>query len=346
MPRTRSLAWAQLKVGLLTIAGLTLAAVFVFMVGGQAGFFWQKYHVKTRFADVQGLKPGAVVRVAGVEVGTVDSMEFAGSEVEVVMSVSKRMRDRITSDSRASIGSISLLGSPVVDISPSSTGRPVDDWGLVPSRRPFGQLADVAENATKALQQATALLQDLRAGRGVMGKLFTDDTLYRELTSFVSAADDVVAALNAAEGTMGRLIKDPELYRTLKTSLDHLADVTARVSAGEGSLGRLLKDDAFGRSLTAATGNVEQITGRITKGEGTLGKLATDESLFNRITAVSERLDVLVRRLNEGEGTAGRLLQDRQLYENMNGAVSELRALIGEIRKDPKKYLNVKVSLF
>ena len=50
--------------------------------------------------------------------------------------------------------------------------------------------------------------------------------------------------------------------------------------------------------------------------------------------------------LQQGEGTAGQLLQDRQLYENMNGTILELRSLIVEIRKDPRKYLNVRVSLF
>ena len=50
--------------------------------------------------------------------------------------------------------------------------------------------------------------------------------------------------------------------------------------------------------------------------------------------------------IEKGEGTAGRLLNDRQLYDNMNTAAGELRALIGDIRKDPKKYLNVRVSIF
>ncbi len=40
------------------------------------------------------------------------------------------------------------------------------------------------------------------------------------------------------------------------------------------------------------------------------------------------------------------MLKDKQLYENMNGAVSDLRTLVSDIRKDPKKYLNVKVSIF
>ena len=72
----------------------------------------------------------------------------------------------------------------------------------------------------------------------------------------------------------------------------------------------------------------------------------TDATLFNRLNSVTERFDQLVTKLNAGEGTAGQLLKDKQLYENMNGAVGDLRALITEIKKDPKKYLNVKVSIF
>ncbi len=50
--------------------------------------------------------------------------------------------------------------------------------------------------------------------------------------------------------------------------------------------------------------------------------------------------------LQQGEGTAGQLLQNRELYENMNGTMAELRSLVSDIRRDPKKYLNVRVSLF
>jgi len=40
------------------------------------------------------------------------------------------------------------------------------------------------------------------------------------------------------------------------------------------------------------------------------------------------------------------LLKDKQLYENMNGAVSEFRGLLEQIKKEPKRYLNMKVSIF
>ena len=46
------------------------------------------------------------------------------------------------------------------------------------------------------------------------------------------------------------------------------------------------------------------------------------------------------------QGTLGQLLKDRQLYENMNKTVDDLRTLIAAIKQDPKKYLNVKVSIF
>ena len=38
--------------------------------------------------------------------------------------------------------------------------------------------------------------------------------------------------------------------------------------------------------------------------------------------------------------------KDEQLYENMNATTTELRDLLSEIRKDPKKYLNVRISIF
>ena len=68
MPRTRSLAWSELKIGVLTIVAVTIAMLTVFLLTGQRGFFWQRYSLKTRFGNVAGLKAGSPVRVAGVEV--------------------------------------------------------------------------------------------------------------------------------------------------------------------------------------------------------------------------------------------------------------------------------------
>jgi phospholipid/cholesterol/gamma-HCH transport system substrate-binding protein len=331
---------------MIAVVAMGLAAMFVFAVGGQAGFFWQQYSLKTRFPDVQGLKAGAVIRVAGVEIGKVAGVEFVGSEVEVGLSVKKEMQQRITTESRASIGSLSLLGEPVIDISPSSTGTPLKDGDTVPSVRPKGQLADVAEGATQSLQQINDMLKDIRAGKGTVGKLFTDDELFREINQFVNSAQAVTTQLASGKGTLGQLINDPAAYKSLNASLANLNEMTARINAGEGSLGRLLKDDALAKSLTSASGNLDQVTGRLNRGEGTAGKLLTDKELYDRFNSLAARVDNLAGNLEKGQGTLGQLLQDKQLYDNMNAATTELRSLLGEIRKDPKKYLNVRVSIF
>src|SRR5678815_4801785 len=104
MPRTRSLAWSELKIGILAVVAVALAIAFIIAVGGQGGFTWQRYELKTKFANVQGLKSGAIVRVAGVEVGKVTRVALAGTGVEVVLSIKKENRSRVTTDSYASIG--------------------------------------------------------------------------------------------------------------------------------------------------------------------------------------------------------------------------------------------------
>ena len=68
--------------------------------------------------------------------------------------------------------------------------------------------------------------------------------------------------------------------------------------------------------------------------------------MYDRLNAITERIDKLIGAIQGGQGTAGQLVTDKQLYDNMNGAATELRSLIADIRKDPRKYLNVRVSIF
>ena len=346
MPRTRSLAWSELKIGIITVAALGLAILLITAVGGQGGFSWQQYELRTRFPDVKGLKSGALVRVAGVEVGKVSAVEFADAEVEVVLRVHNDNKSRITTESRASIGALSLLGEPVIDISPSTSGRPLEDGEFLPPGRAPGQLADVAEGATQSLEQVTAILRDIRAGKGTVGQLFTNEEMYEEVSGLITSANVVATELSRGKGTMGMLIRDPSAYQRVNAALGHLQEITRRINAGEGSLGRLLHDESLAKSITSASSNFDQASARLNRGDNTVGRLLTERELYDRLTSTTTRLDSLTEALQKGEGTVGQLLRDRQLYENMNAAASDLRQLIGDIRKDPRRYLNVRVSIF
>jgi phospholipid/cholesterol/gamma-HCH transport system substrate-binding protein len=346
MPRTRSLAWSELKIGIVAVASITLAVLFIVAVGGQGGFSWEQYTLVTKFSDVKGLKSGAVVRVAGVEVGKVDEVKLVGSEVEVRLKVNEENQSRITSESRATIGSLSLLGEPVIDVSPATKGTPLKDGDFLPAGRAPGQLADVAEGATQTLQQVTGILQDIRGGRGTVGKLFTDEQVYKEVNRLIASAGVVANELGRGRGTMAMLIRDPAAYNRANSALSYLQDSLKRINAGEGSLGQLLKDEALAKSLTSASANVDQITARLNRNDNTMGRLLTERELYDRINSLTTRIDTLTNGLEKGEGSLGRLLKDKELYDHLNSAASELRDLIANIKKDPKKYLNVHVSIF
>lgn len=345
MPRTRSLAFAELKLGIIAVVALVLAGVLIFAVGG-GNFFWQQYPLKTSFPNVAGIKAGSPVRVAGVEVGSVNDIRFAGTGVEVWFTLSETIRPMVTTNSLATIGSISLLGEGAIDVTAAPDGTPLQDWEFVPSGPTPGSIAELTESASAGLNEAKLLIQDLRAGKGTVGRLFTDDSVYRQLEAFVSAAERVARSLDEGQGTLGRLMRDPKIYSELEASLTNLNAITTSIRTGEGSLGQLVNDPAFAKSLTATTRNLEEVTSRLAKGGGTMGRLINEDTLYQRLDSLTKGLDSLVQGLNAGQGTAGLLLQDKQLYENMNQTASELRGLIGDIRKDPKKYLNVKVSIF
>lgn len=352
MPRTRSIAWSELKVGIVGIVALVLLATVIFAVGGQGGFWWQRYPLKARFGQVNGLKTGAVVRLNGKEIGKVTAVEFAGSQIDVSFEVSDKVRRLITTQSVASLGSLSLLGEPIVDITAAQSGAPLANWAYVKAEQKTG-FSDLTATASESLEETGRLIADIRAGRGSVGKLMTDPALYNEMRDFAASASIVAASLRDGKGTLGRLSRDPAAYNELKASLEQLHAITERIDHGEGALGRFLSDPAMAESLSkttsslaSTTANFDQISGRLNRGDGTMGKLLTDQQLYDRFNSVSNRLDQLVAGVEAGRGTAGQLLKDQRLYENMNQMAAELRSLIEAIRKDPKKYLNVRVSIF
>ena len=346
MPRTRSLKWSELKIGIMAVVALMIAAALILALGGEGGFFWQRYNLKVKFSNAGGVQRGSPVRVAGVTAGAVTDLQFAGSEVEMLLEVREDMQERIRTTSRATIGAVSLLGEGAVDISASTTGQPIPEGGYVPADPPPPQLADVTSQANKGIAEITLLMQDIRAGKGTVGKLMTDEQLYADLQQFSAAAREVTEGLTRGKGTLGQLLNNPESARQLEASLKNLTAITDKINAGKGSIGQLMNDPALARNLNEVTANFSTLSSKLNKGEGTMGQLMNNDALYKRLDAVTMNLETLIAKLNKGEGTMGQLMNDKQLYDNLNKTVSEMQLLLTDIRKDPKKFLNLRMSIF
>jgi phospholipid/cholesterol/gamma-HCH transport system substrate-binding protein len=102
-------------------------------------------------------------------------------------------------------------------------------------------------------------------------------------------------------------------------------------STAAGELGRMVSDaNDAARQLRTATGNLNTVSERLIRSQATLDAfLATADSIVSAV--------------NSGRGTAALLLRDSSLYVNSNAAIAELRALIADVKANPRRYINLKI---
>jgi phospholipid/cholesterol/gamma-HCH transport system substrate-binding protein len=349
MDKSKALTWTELRVGLVVLVSLaTLAFAVVSIGGGSGGAFSPRYEVKALMNDVNGLKAGSPVRVGGVEVGTVTRVEFAGGEsgmVEVAMRLDRRVKDRVTTESQATLGSLGLLGEKAVDITSSTVGQPLENGAYLASagEDPIKGLLTDASSSTGHLRR---ILSRMDAGEGLIGKALRDEELYNRMTDVSVRLQAVLTKLESNQGTLGRLVNDGQMAESLSQSAKSLERIATRIDSGEGTLGALTRDDELAQDVKGLASGMEEVVGRLRRGEGSAGKLLQDDAFFRRVDSTFSRLDTVLARLEDGEGTAGKLLRDEALHDNLNAATRDLRGLLAEIRSDPRKYLRLKLSLF
>src|SRR5262249_26446865 len=121
MASRRSLAWTELRVGLLVITSFALLALAIFYVSGQSGFFVKKYTVTAFFQNANKLRSGAEVSLEGVTIGNVATVAVSKEAdplraVEATLKLDETYKNIIRTDSRVSISTIGLLGDSKVDI--------------------------------------------------------------------------------------------------------------------------------------------------------------------------------------------------------------------------------------
>jgi phospholipid/cholesterol/gamma-HCH transport system substrate-binding protein len=275
--RSTNLAWAELKVGLILVAALIIGTVAVASFSGIREFFRPTFALATRFSQVSGLKPGAVVMLSGVHVGNVTGLSLApgdGRGVVVAMAIYSAHKADIRADAKASLGSQGLLGDKYVDLSPGTAGQPpVTPGAVIAGSAPtdisqvVDQAQDAADRLAQLLDQLTALAKEARGGEGTAGRLLSDPALYNEargaakavtgtadeVTETARAYQDIGRRLNemlAADGTLERLAKNGEPFDKLNQALGRLDTVLERVEKGEGSVGKALADPELTDELT------------------------------------------------------------------------------------------------
>lgn len=361
MPHRKQLTWAELRVGLFVLVGLTVLAAGIFYVTG-AGILGPKYRIRTFLPEVSGLANGASVKLDGVEIGNVEAVKLvprvAGKpvdknrNVEVDMRIDRRFQNEILTDSVASLVTEGLLGNRYVEIQRGLTGTPLKENQEIPGseekaiKEVVERSAELLGNLSALTDSAQDMLAGVRAGHGNLGKLLKDEQAYNRLNSILARTDQMMANIQAGQGTLGKVVASDEMYGKVDKAIDNVNGIISDVRAGKGTIGKLLTDPTLYDQAKEAIANTNSLVGDVRAGKGSLGKLATDDTLYNKLRDTSSNLATATAKLNDNTTTAGKLFSDPQLYDNLTGLTGDLRLLIGDFRQNPKKFLHIKVGLF
>jgi phospholipid/cholesterol/gamma-HCH transport system substrate-binding protein len=339
----------EVRVGLfLLVAFLIVIALFELL--GRETLFTRSVQYRTSFKSIPTLKVGDPVRLAGVDVGTVQDIRIIGARVEVVVRL--KAGTPVKTDSVATIKLTSLLGTYFVDLSFGSPAAQIAPPGslLVSSEPPdintlVARLNDAAgdiqtlarqlnEGLGKSLGPIQATFQTfdkiatkIEQGQGTLGKLIGDDSLYVEIRGLAGNLNQVSQQLAKGQGTLGKLITDDGLYRDMRSLTADLKGTTGSlnrmmkdIDAGKGTLGKLIRDESL---YTEARQTLGEARAAMSEGRAALSGVKDAVASFKSVSAG----------LSEGKGTLGKLMTDDALYNDMRGTVASLHTIMQKVEK-------------
>ncbi|MFA7061808.1 MAG: MlaD family protein [Pedobacter sp.] len=359
MDRSNRIGWAQVRAGVFIFVTLVFIAAGVTLMGQKTKMFVPKGKLRVVMDDVVGLKEGAPVWLAGVDVGVVTDIRFTNpqknNEVGISLEVSNRDLKKIGTDSTITIKTRGLMGEKYVDITPSLQYH--EQPLTILRGAPVTKLDDVVQKAGATFDKINGIISNIDQGKGTLGRLNTDEDLYNNVATLAVEMKNLMVTLNRGQGTLGKLNRDPEPYNKLISILTRADQTLLDIQASDGTLNKLIYDKTLYTRLTEladksnqAAEDVRALNRKITSTDGTLGMLINDRAFYDKGMSLLTRADNSVKsiedmtnKIKSGEGTAGKLLTDKDLYDRMNRMVGDVDALVKDFKENPRKYVNFSV---
>ena len=358
MPSRQEVKWSQLNVGVLIIVALSAVIALIFLMSGnRGGFFSGQIRVRSYFENSAGLKVGAPVNLDGVTIGNVKAVRIVAhprlTPVEVIMTVSNEYRGKLFTDSRTSLTTIGVLGDTVVNINNRRAhGKPIQNDAVLPTNE-TPNLQDVIQSSQTTIQklntildQVNVLVNTLNSNKGSIGKLINDPTLYNRGVEAVNQLSAIAQQVNSGKGTIGRLMTDDSIYNHLNDSVTKLDDVATELDSGKGTLGKMIKDPALYNNLEKSSQQLNEVLAKVNSGHGAIAMMLNDPAFAEKLQHTVTQLNSILTQANEGKGTVGQLIKNPALYNHLDDLTANSSQLVTAIRKNPKKYLSIKLHIF
>jgi phospholipid/cholesterol/gamma-HCH transport system substrate-binding protein len=286
-------------VGAFVVGGFMLFAAALFLIGERRMLFARTFTVRTMFARVSGLEPGALVKVSGMPAGRVTDIAVPAkpsAHFGVSFQVREDLHSLVRTDSVASIQTEGLVGGTFLSVSAGTDpAARVSDGGSIPSREPF-EVADLLQQMRTTVTMVNDTIATLRGDvetavaevaetaqhtdallQQVSGDVESITASGRRMTTDVS---EILTGLREGRGTMGRLLTDDELYRHV-TGLAREAQATVTQARETVEEGRRAMHDLQSKS-GSASGLMLDLREAVSHARGALANLEENTEALKR----------------------------------------------------------------
>jgi len=293
--RTRAID--NVKLGSFVLTGLIFLIFCLYMIGKNRNLFGSTFTISADFHNVNGLMPGNNVRFAGIDVGTVKSLEIiSDSTVRVYMVIDKDVRKHIKKNSIASVGTDGLMGNKLINVnSVHELALVVEEGDVIASLKPvetdemLRTLNITNQNLALFSNDLKRIAQRINNSKGIWS-LLSDTGISKNIEEAAKninragqraaeAGEEITALLRSVKqggGLASTILNDTVLSKRLKAAIaniqqvsEHTSQLTSnlnemlkQVKKGQGAAGVILSDTATERKLKQTIFNLEQGTAR------------------------------------------------------------------------------------
>ena len=297
----------KFKLGAFVLAGIAFLVLGLFFIGSQKNIFSSNIQVSATFNNVGGLMAGNNVRFNGINVGTVSKIyPIADSLVKVDFTIDEKLRQFITQNDIASVGTDGMLGNKLINIMPSKENAPpvqagnmlksVDPIEMDKVMRSFSSSGDNFKDITDNLKAVTVKIN----GDNILWQLLKDTALVNNAKStvgnFKQISNQGLAAVSELKGVAG-----------------DVKGITQGIKNGKGTIGALVSDTTFsvridqtiakferiGDTASMATGDMSRIMKRVEQGQGSIGKVLGDTMMAYNLNHTIIKLDSSAAKFSE-----------------------------------------------
>jgi phospholipid/cholesterol/gamma-HCH transport system substrate-binding protein len=281
----------NIRLGIFVLAGTVFLIMMLYFIGSKQNLFGSTFKISARFYTVNGLMAGNNVRFAGIDVGTVESVEIiSDSTVNVVMVIEEKVRPFIKKNAVASVGTDGLMGNKLVNINSTANNAPsVEEGEVIETIRPI-EMDDMARTLSVTNENMKVITNNLRS---ITEKINSKNTLWSLLM------DTVVA-----ENVKATIVNIKQVSSESAVITGNLKNISEDIRSGKGTLGALVTDtsiaahinqvivrlDNFSDTAAVISGDISRIVDRVEQGQGSVGVLMKDTTFVHLLNESMENI--------------------------------------------------------